>query len=195
MQDIGANALKTGMLSNAAIIRTVTAKIKQHGLSNLVVDPVMVATSGDLLLKKTAVADLRNHLIPLAVIVTPNIAEAEALTGLDLNRAPAIEEAARRIVALGTRNVVIKGGHRRGPATDLFYDGKHFRELRAPRIRTRHTHGTGCTLSAAIAAYLAKGENVENAVVLAKKFITQAIRQSFAIGTGHSPVHHFYRFW
>ena len=195
IQDIGANALKTGMLSNATIIRTVTAKIREHKLSNLVVDPVMVATSGDLLLKKNAVAALRNELIPLALIVTPNIAEAEALTGLKLNRAATIEDAARRIVALGARSVVIKGGHRHGPATDLFYDGKHFRELRAPRIRTRHTHGTGCTLSAAIAAYLAKGENIENAVMLAKKFITQAIRQSFAIGAGHSPVHHFYRFW
>ena len=195
IQDIGADALKTGMLANAAIIHTVTAKIKQYKLRNLVVDPVMVATSGDLLLKKNAVVALRNQLIPLAVIVTPNIAEAEALTGLKLNRAAAIEEAARRIVDLGARSVVIKGGHRRGPATDLFYDGKHFRELRAPRIRTRHTHGTGCTLSAAIAAYLAKEENVESAVMLAKKFITEAIRQSFAIGSGHSPVHHFYRFW
>jgi hydroxymethylpyrimidine/phosphomethylpyrimidine kinase len=195
IQDIGTDAVKTGMLSSAAIIHAVTAKIKQHRLRNLVVDPVMVATSGDLLLKKNAVAALRDQLIPLAVIVTPNIAEAEALTGLKLNRAPAIEDAARQIVASGARSVVIKGGHRRGPATDLFYDGKHFRELRAARIRTRHTHGTGCTLSAAIAAYLAKGENIESAVVLAKKFITQAIRQSFAIGSGHSPVHHFYRFW
>jgi hydroxymethylpyrimidine/phosphomethylpyrimidine kinase len=195
MQDIGTNALKTGMLSNAAIIQTVTAKIKQYRLSNLVVDPVMVATSGDLLLKKNAVAALRNRLVPLASIITPNIAEAEALTGLELNRSAAIEEAARRIVALGARSVVIKGGHRRGPATDLFYDGKHFRELRAPRIRTRHTHGTGCTFSAAITAYLAKGRNIESAVMLAKKFITEAIRQSFAIGAGHSPVHHFHHFW
>src|SRR5215831_11487889 len=181
MQDIGTNALKTGMLFNASIINTVAAKIKQYRLSNLVVDPVMVATSGDLLLKKNAVAALRNRLLPL--------------TALELNRSAAIEEAARRIVALGARSVVIKGGHRRGPATDLFYDGKHFRELRAPRIRTRHTHGTGCTFSAAITAYLAKGRNIESAVMLAKKFITEAIRQSFAIGAGHSPVHHFYHFW
>ena len=195
MQDIGTNALKTGMLSNAAIIHTVAAKIRQYRLRNLVVDPVMVATSGDLLLKKNAVAALRNRLIPLAAIVTPNIPEAEALTGLELNRSAAIEEAARQIVALGARSVVIKGGHRRGPATDLFYDGKHFRELCAPRIRTRHTHGTGCTLSAAIAAYLAKGRSIEHAVMLAKKFITEAIRQSFTIGAGHSPVHHFHHFW
>ena len=195
LRDIGANALKTGMLSNAAIIRTVTAKIKHYNLRNLVVDPVMVATSGDLLLKKNAVTALRDQLIPLAAIVTPNIAEAEALTGLRLDRASAIEAAARQIVALGARSVVIKGGHRRGPAIDLFYDGRRFRELRALRIRTRHTHGTGCTLSAAIAAYLARGEETEAAVVLAKKYITEAIRQSFTIGAGHSPVHHFYRFW
>jgi len=195
MQDIGTDALKTGMLSNAAIIQTVAAKINQYQLRNLVVDPVMVATSGDLLLKKNAVAALRNRLIPLAAIVTPNIPEAEALTGLQLNNAAAIEDAAKRIVALGAHSVIIKGGHRRGPAIDLFYDGKRFHELRASRIRTRHTHGTGCTLSAAIAAYLAKGRKMESAVVLAKKFITEALRQSFAIGAGHSPVHHFYRFW
>jgi len=195
MQDIGTDALKTGMLSNATIIRTVTGKIQQYRLYNLVVDPVMVATSGDLLLKKNAIAALCDQLIPLALIVTPNIAEAEALTGLKLTRPAAIKNAAKRILALGAKSVVIKGGHRRGPATDLFYDGKHFRELRAPRIRTRHTHGTGCTLSAAIAAYLAKGRNIESAVMLSKKFITEAIRQSFAIGAGHSPVHHFYHFW
>jgi len=195
MQDIGADALKTGMLSNAGIIQTVAAKVNQYQLRNLVVDPVMVATSGDLLLKKNAIAALRNRLIPLAAIVTPNIPEAETLTGLRLNTAAAIEDAARRIAALGARSVIIKGGHRRGPAIDLFYDGINFHELRASRIRTRHTHGTGCTLSAAIAAYLAKGRKMESAVVLAKKFITEALRHSFAIGAGHSPVHHFYHFW
>jgi hydroxymethylpyrimidine/phosphomethylpyrimidine kinase len=195
MQDIGTDALKTGMLSNAEIIQTVAAKINQYQLRNLVVDPVMVATSGDLLLKKNAVAALRNRLIPLAAIVTPNIAEAEALTGFTLNHPADIQDAAKRIIAMGTRSVVIKGGHRRGPAIDLFYDGKNFHELHAPRIRTRNTHGTGCTLSAAIAAHLAKGRKMESAVMLAKKFITEALRQSFAIGTGHSPVHHFYRFW
>src|SRR5499425_1132475 len=195
MQDIGTNALKTGMLSNAAIIQTVAAKIKQYKLSNLVVDPVMVATSGDLLLKKNAVAALRNRLLPLAAIATPNIAEAEALTALELNRSAAIEEAARRIVALGAKSVVIKGGHRRGPATDIFYDGKKFLELKSARIRTRHTHGTGCTFSAAIAAHLARGYDLEQAVFRAKEFITQAIKAAFPIGSGHSPVHHFYRFW
>lgn len=195
ISDIGAHALKTGMLANTAIIQTVAKKIQQHRLKNLVVDPVMVATSGDLLIKKNAVTALRSVLIPLAAVVTPNIPEAEELTGLKLRTPEDIEEAARRIVAMGAKTVVIKGGHRQGPAVDLFFDGKKFRALHAPRIRTKNTHGTGCTFSAAIAAYLAKGETSATAVSLAKQYITRAIRAGFVVGAGHSPVHHFYRFW
>jgi len=195
IEDIGAEALKTGMLANAAIIEVVAAKIRQYRLKNLVLDPVMVAKSGDLLLRRDAVEALRRHLIPLAQVVTPNLPEAEQLTGMKLTRAKDFEEAARRISAMGAQNVVIKGGHRRGPAIDLFFDGKKMRPLRSPRIRTRHTHGTGCTFSAAIAAYLAKGETVEVAVSRAKRYITAAIHHGFAVGSGHSPVHHFYRFW
>ena len=114
---------------------------------------------------------------------------------MKLRGAADIEEAARRIVGMGARSVVIKGGDRRGPAVDLFYDGKKFRALYAPRIRTKNTHGTGCTFSAAIAAHLARGEKIERAVALAKKYITQAIRSGFVVGAGHSPVHHFHRFW
>jgi hydroxymethylpyrimidine/phosphomethylpyrimidine kinase len=193
--DIGAHALKTGMLANAKIIETVVKKIREHRLRNLVVDPVMVATSGDLLIKKNAVAALRSQLIPLAIVVTPNIPEAEELTGMALRTSEDIEESARRIVVMGARSVVIKGGHRAGPAVDLYYDGKKFRALHAPRIRTKNTHGTGCTFSAAIAAYLARGEKVERAVELSKKYITAAINKAFAIGSGHGPVHHFHRFW
>jgi hydroxymethylpyrimidine/phosphomethylpyrimidine kinase len=195
LQDIGADALKTGMLANAAIIQTTAAKIRQYDLKNLVVDPVMVAKSGDLLLRKDAIQALRSRLIPLAKVVTPNLPEAEELTAMKLTRTEKIEEAARRIIAMGAQSVVIKGGHRRGPAIDLFFDGKRSRALRSSRIRTRHTHGTGCTFSAAIAAELAKGKTVEEAVILAKKYITQAIREGFAVGSGHSPVHHFHRFW
>ena len=195
LQDIGAHALKTGMLANAAIIEIVAAKIRHYDLNNLVVDPVMVAKSGDLLLRKDAIRTLRSRLIPLASVVTPNLPEAEELTEMKLTRQNEIEEAAHRIIAMGAQSVVIKGGHRRGPAIDLFFDGKRSRVLRAPRIRTRHTHGTGCTFSAAIAAQLAIGKPLEEAVVLAKKYITQAIRQGFAVGSGHSPVHHFHRFW
>ena len=195
IEDIGAHALKTGMLANSAIIETVAGKIREHGLRNLVVDPVMVAKSGDLLLRKDAIDALRSRLIPLATVVTPKIPEAENLTGMRITGTKQIRESARAILDMGAKSVVIKGGHRKGPAVDLFYDGKKLRELRAPRIRTRHTHGTGCTFSAAIAAYLAKGEDIEKAVVLAKRFITAAIRRGFAVGAGHSPVHHFYRFW
>jgi len=195
VEDIGAQALKTGMLANSAIIEIVAEKIREHRLRNLVVDPVMVAKGGDLLLRPEAIEALRSRLIPLAVIVTPNLPEAEQLTGIRCTRLREIKECARQIIAMGARSVVIKGGHRKGPATDIFYDGKKFRELSAPRLRTANTHGTGCTFSAAIAAGLAKGEKLENAVVQAKRYITHAIRKGFAIGSGHSPVHHFYRFW
>lgn len=195
IQDIGTHALKTGMLANSAIIEVVANKIREHRLQNLVVDPVMVAKSGDLLLRRDAIEALRSRLIPLAMVATPNLPEAEQLTGIQGTGMREIKEAARQIVAMGAGSVVIKGGHRRGPATDLFYDGKQFREISAARIRTPHTHGTGCTFSAAIAASLAKGEELEKAVLQAKRYITEAIRKGFAIGSGHSPVHHFYRFW
>ena len=195
IDDIGANALKTGMLANTAIIEIVAVKIREHRLKNLVVDPVMVATSGDLLIKKSAVAALRSHLIPLATVVTPNIPEAEELTGMKLRSSEDIAQAARCIHAMGAKTVVIKGGHRKGPALDLFFDGKNFHALIAPRIRTKNTHGTGCTFSAAIAAYLAKGETLDRAVVLAKRYITEAIRGGFRVGSGHSPVHHFHALW
>jgi len=195
IDDIGAHALKTGMLANAAIIDVVAKKIGERRLKNIVVDPVMVATSGDLLIEKMAVAALRTKLIPLANVVTPNIAEAEELTGMTLRTSEDTREAARQIIKMGAKTVVIKGGHLKGPALDLFYDGKKFTALNTPRIRTKNTHGTGCTFSAAIAAYLAKGEKIDSAVALAKKYITRALQSSFTIGAGHSPVHHFHQFW
>jgi hydroxymethylpyrimidine/phosphomethylpyrimidine kinase len=161
----------------------------------VVVDPVMVATSGDLLIEKNAVQALRSRLLPLATIVTPNLPEAEALTERSLSTRASLEDAARRIVDLGARSVLIKGGHAKGAALDLFFDGSDFLALGARRVRTKNTHGTGCTLSAAIAAYLAKGERLDRAAALAKKFITGALQASFTIGAGHSPVNHFYRLW
>jgi hydroxymethylpyrimidine/phosphomethylpyrimidine kinase len=195
IEDIGAQAVKTGMLANTAIIQCVVEKLQQHKLTNVVVDPVMVATSGDLLLEKNAVNALRSLLVPLAMVVTPNIPEANQLAGMTITDARDIRRAAQRIADLGPQSVLIKGGHRRGPATDLFFDGKKFRQLRTPRIRTTHTHGTGCTLSAAIAAYLARGEKLESAIMHAKTYITAAIRKGFAVGSGHGPVHHFFRYW
>ncbi len=195
VRDIGAHALKTGMLANSAIIEVVVERIRKYRLQNLVVDPVMVAKGGKLLLRREALETLRSRLFPLASVVTPNLPEAYELTGISGRGLKNIKEMARRIVDMGAGSVVIKGGHRRGPATDVFFDGKKFRELSTPRIRTPNTHGTGCTFSAAIAANLAKGEKLEIAVVQAKRYITQAIRKGFSIGSGHSPVHHFYDFW
>jgi len=195
IQDIGAHAVKTGMLANAAIIEAVADKIREHRLENLVVDPVMVAKSGAPLLQQDAIDTLRSHLIPLATVVTPNLPEAERLTGIQMRTEREIREAARRILDMGAKSVVIKGGHKKGAAADLFFDGKKFRKFSAPRIRTLHTHGTGCTFSAAIAAYLAQGEKPERAIAQAKRYITQAIRKGFPIGSGHGPVHHFYHLW
>jgi len=195
INDIGAEAVKTGMLANAQIIRAVARKVAEYRLENLVVDPVMVAKGGDVLLRRDAIDTLRSHLIPLATVVTPNLPEAQQLTGIEGGRLREIREMARRIADLGPTSVVIKGGHRRGPANDLFFDGTVFHELSAARIPTKNTHGTGCTYSAALAAHLAQGDTIEAAVARAKSYITKAIENAFSIGSGHSPVHHFYRQW
>lgn len=195
LEDIGADAVKTGMLANARIIRAVAGKVREHRIERLVVDPVMVAKGGHRLLQENAVQALRTHLFPLAAVVTPNLPEAQALTGVAGTGAQAVKDMARRIVDLGARSVVVKGGHRRGAATDVFHDGAVFHEFSAPRIRTKNTHGTGCTYSAALACALARDESVETAVAQAKEFITQAIGHAFSIGRGHGPVHHFHEYW
>ena len=195
MEDIGADAVKTGMLSSGAIIEVVADRIRQHGVVNLVVDPVMVAKSGDSLLQPEAVATLRDVLLPLALVATPNLPEAAALLGRRIETEENMRQAAEAIHDLGTQTVVIKGGHRSGDANDVFYDGTQFEEFPAVRIPTENTHGTGCTFASAIAAGLAKGHSPRDAVAEAKEYVTGAIRESYAIGHGHSPVHHFYRNW
>jgi hydroxymethylpyrimidine/phosphomethylpyrimidine kinase len=195
LTDIGADAVKTGMISNSEIIRVVAAKVREHGVSNFVVDPVMVATSGDRLLREDAVEALRTELLPLATVVTPNLPEAEVLIGREIGTLDAMREAAKAIVGLGAQSVVVKGGHLAGDATDVFYDGSGFTELPARRIETTSTHGTGCTLASAIAALLARGESMEAAVTGAKVYVTAAIERSYPIGHGHGPVHHFHRWW
>ena len=192
LEDIGADAVKTGMLSSASIVRTVADRLEAWGVANLVVDPVMVAKGGHPLLQESAVAALKEHLLPLAMVVTPNIPEAEILSGLAIPSLAAAREAARAIAALGPRIVVVKGGHLAGDATDLVFDGETFTELRAERIDTRNTHGTGCTFSAAIAALLARGFSPLEAIGEAKRWLTEAIRRGYAIGAGHSPVNHFH---
>lgn len=192
--DIPPDAVKTGMLANAEIIAMVAGKVREHRLLNLVVDPVMVAKGGDRLLREDAIDALRRLLIPLAAVVTPNLPEAEALVESELKTDDDIRKAARAIVRMGAAAVIIKGGHRADPemATDILYDGKSFREFSAPRIRTTSTHGTGCTFASAIAAYLALGYGLEEAVGQAKTYLTEALRHARPIGSGHGPVHHFW---
>ncbi len=195
LSDIGADAAKTGMLSSAAIIATVAEGARRHQLTRLVVDPVMVAKSGDRLLREEAVDTLRRELIPLATVVTPNLPEAEVLVGRPVATLDEMRAAAVAIVGLGARSVVIKGGHLDGDPTDVFYDGRSYLELSARRIETTSTHGTGCTFASAIAALLARGMALEDAVRGAKAYLTAAIEQAYPIGHGHGPVHHFHRWW
>jgi len=195
LTDIGADAVKTGMLSSSDIIECVCEALEVHGVQRLVVDPVMIAKSGDALLREDAIGSLRTRLLPLAMVVTPNIPEAEALTETTIVSDADVRRAAEAIVAMGARSVVVKGGHREGPATDLFYDGKEFKEFTAPRFDTVNTHGTGCTFASAVAAGLARGMVLTDAVALAKDYVTEGIRHSFSIGQGHGPLNHFYKFW
>jgi hydroxymethylpyrimidine/phosphomethylpyrimidine kinase len=190
VDDIGVDAAKTGMLSSAAIIATVAERIRRWGLDRLVVDPVMVAKSGDRLLREDAVQVLIRDLLPLALVVTPNLPEAEVLVGRPVSSVEDIHEAARAILDLGPRAVVVKGGHRAGDATDVLFDGRTFHSFQAERIDTPNTHGTGCTFSAAIAAGLARGSDVLEAVEDAKHYVTEAIRRSVSLGSGHGPVAH-----
>ena len=195
ISDIGTDAVKTGMLSNSRIIQVVADKVAEHSLPNLVVDPVMVAKGGDPLLQEEAVDALRTLLVPLALVVTPNLPEASVLVGYPVENLEQARQAARDIVAMGSRSVVVKGGHLQGDAVDVFYNGSDFREFSAPRVETTSTHGTGCTFASAIAAGLAKGMAVEEAVSQAKEYVTEAIRKSFPVGSGHGPLNHFHALW
>ncbi len=196
MSDIGADAVKTGMLSSAGIIVTVAEGVERHGVRDLVVDPVMVAASGDRLLREDAVETLIERLLPLALVVTPNVPEAEVLAGLSITSMADMHDAARAIADAGARNVIVKGGHMVGDQSiDLLFDGSSFEEFRADRIDTTNTHGTGCTFSSAIASGLALGEGVHDAVAGAKRYVTEAIRASFPIGAGHGPLNHFFDRW
>jgi len=190
--DIGVDAMKTGMLFSAEIIAAVVGKIVQYGISQVVVDPVMVATSGDLLLRQDAIEAVKRALLPVALVVTPNRREAEVLAGMEIQSEDDVLEASRRIHALGPRYVLIKGGHATGDAVDYLFDGHEMRGFLAPRIETENTHGTGCTLSAAIAAYLALGRGVVEAVSGAKEYVTEALRHAYSLGKGHGPVNHLF---
>jgi hydroxymethylpyrimidine/phosphomethylpyrimidine kinase len=192
--DIGADAVKIGMLANAAIVEAVAAAILDLDLPLVVVDPVMVAKGGDPLLEEDAVAALRAELLPRAHIVTPNVPEAEVLAGMTIRTLADMRTAAERILALGPRVVLVKGGHLVGPESiDVACTARDSFEVRMPRIDTRHTHGTGCTLSSAIAANLAHGLDDRAAIMQAREYLDGALRHAPDVGRGHGPLEHFWR--
>ncbi|WP_201715023.1 bifunctional hydroxymethylpyrimidine kinase/phosphomethylpyrimidine kinase [Rossellomorea arthrocnemi] len=193
--DLTPEAIKTGMLVNAEIISTVAEFLTTSRWGKLVVDPVMIAKGGASLLEEKAVQTLIDCLIPLAYVITPNIPEAEALTDREIRNKDDCQKAAEDLLKMGAKHVVIKGGHESRSqslyATDLLYDGTRFHEFKSPRVSTPHTHGTGCTFSAVIAAELSKGHTVYDSVHTAKQFITAAITHSLGIGNGHGPTNHW----
>ncbi|MCS0496152.1 bifunctional hydroxymethylpyrimidine kinase/phosphomethylpyrimidine kinase [Ancylobacter sp. MQZ15Z-1] len=197
--DLDVAATKIGMLSRPEAILAVASGLDRHQVANVVLDPVMVAASGDRLLVAEAIATLRAELLPRARLITPNLPEAAAL--LDEPQATSLEEVraqAERLLALGPKAVLVKGGHSEGPeSVDVLMDADGVHEFRGPRINTQNTHGTGCTLSSAIAAGLAKGEDLRTSVQAAKHYLSRALARSdeLHIGHGHGPVHHFHAFW
>jgi hydroxymethylpyrimidine/phosphomethylpyrimidine kinase len=191
--DMKLDVVKTGMLASSAIVEAVAAAIESLELPSVVVDPVMIAKSGDRLFDQEALAALRSELLPRARVVTPNVPEAEVIAEMRITSLDDAREAARRIRKLGAEAVVVKGGHLPGAeAIDLLFDGRTFAEYRAPRIDTRNTHGTGCTFASAIAAHLALGHSLPDAVGKAKEYVTGAIRHGLPIGQGHGPLNHFW---
>ena len=198
--DLDVSAVKIGMLHRSEIIDTVTERLRFHDIGHIVLDPVMVAKSGDALLQDEAVVALKTTLIPEASIITPNIPEAAVLLRRKVDYIEAnLEASAERLLSLGCGSVLLKGGHRHSSAhsTDIFFDGNKIVELKTDRVNTTNTHGTGCTLSSAICAFLAHKRGLESAVRAAKDYISNAISSAdtLSIGAGHGPVHHFYPQW
>jgi hydroxymethylpyrimidine/phosphomethylpyrimidine kinase len=193
--DFGADAIKIGMLATAPIVSAVAARLRAYGPPPVVLDPVMIAKSGDPLLRGDAQAALVREMLPLAFVVTPNLHEAAALAGVPVESEADMEDAARRIHALGPRHVLVKGGHLKDTANDLLWDGRAFTRFPGVRLDSPNTHGTGCTLSAAIAAGLARGRELPAAVADAKAYVTAAIRAGFQLGRGVGALRHFVERW
>jgi hydroxymethylpyrimidine/phosphomethylpyrimidine kinase len=191
LSDITVDAVKIGMLYNEEIVLAVAEELKKYAARNIVADTVMVSTSGRDLLLPEAVGAFKKEILPLAKVITPNLAEASALTGQEVIDKDSMIRAAKELCELGCKNVVVKGGHLEGDATDILFDGKNVYEFNAPRSKNPHTHGTGCTYSSAIAAGLAKGMSVIEAVNRAKQYISVAIAGGFPIGRGTGSLHHF----
>ena len=194
-EDIFPDAVKVGMLSCPATMLPVAQRIRQWNLKNVVIDPVMYAKNGAPLMDPDAIDTLIAEVVPLADVLTPNIPEAEKITGLAIASHEDMEQAARKIHAMGCRAVLMKGGHSAGEATDILFDGDSFRYFREKRIATKNTHGTGCTLSSAIASFLALGHATEEAVARAKAYVTGAIEHALELGKGNGPTHHFHEFY
>lgn len=191
-EDIRPDAVKIGMLSSPACMCAVAGKLNQYKPQNIVIDPVMVAKNGCPLMELSALGTLIKEILPLADVLTPNIPEAEKIAGIGIKSEKDMEEAAKLIFSLGPKSVLVKGGHASGDALDVLYDGISFRYYSEKRINTKNTHGTGCTYSSAIASNLALGLGLDEAVKRAKKYVTEAIRHSLAIGNGCGPTNHFY---
>ncbi len=194
--DMGADAVKTGMLASSEIIRAVAARLEARGMRSVVVDPVMVAKGGARLIREDAVDALRGVLLPMARVVTPNAPEAETLVGFPISSVDDAKRAARALVEeLGASAAIVKGGHLKGPATDVLYENGATVELTRERVPTENTHGTGCTFAAAVAAGLACGLNLLHAATRAKNYVSEAILHNFPMGAGHGPLNHFYDLW
>ncbi|HET6461141.1 MAG TPA: bifunctional hydroxymethylpyrimidine kinase/phosphomethylpyrimidine kinase [Syntrophales bacterium] len=192
MADVGIDAAKTGMLTNTSILKTVARMIRKYCLEKVVVDPVMAAKGGEVLIRGKAKEAFMSELLPLAFVVTPNIPEAEVLSEMKIASVSDMKKAAKVIHRFGAKNVIIKGGHLTGDAVDILYDGRIFRQFSSERIDKKETHGTGCIFSAAIATLLAKGRSVSESAEEAKAYITQAIKASYSTGTGYRLITHFF---
>lgn len=191
--DARIHSVKIGMVSSIKLIQAITKALKAVNPPPVVLDPVMISKSGYRLLNQDAQDALMDNLFPLSEVITPNIYEAEALIGRKINNVDEMKSAAREILKLGAKKVVVKGGHLGGDrATDVLYDGKEYKTLHSHRVETKNTHGTGCTFSSAIAANIALGKGFFEAVSLAKEYITGAIEHSLSIGQGYGPTHHFF---
>lgn len=191
-EDIGTDAVKVGMLSQSTSMKAVAHKLREYGPQNIVIDPVMVAKNGCPLMQSDSMDTLIKEILPLADLLTPNIPEAERITGLSIQTSEDMEHAAEKIAKMGAKAVLVKGGHAKGEALDILLNGEHFTYFSEERINTKNTHGTGCTYSSAIASNLALGLDLEEAVKRAKDYVTTAIRHSLPIGKGCGPTHHFY---
>ena len=194
-EDFDISVVKTGMLFDSEIIDTVSEKIKEYKIEKLVVDPVMISKSGNNLLKDSGVDTLINKIIPLAFLITPNIDEASRLLNMSISNVKEMKDAAEKIYSLGCKNVLVKGGHlESSEATDILFDGNNFYDFSCSRITTENTHGTGCTYASAIAANLAKGDDIRLSIKKAKVYLTNAIKEAKfnKIGNGHGPLDHFY---